>query len=174
MNMRKNDSITAVIDGCTSEGAGVAHVDGMAVFVPCAIPGETAELRILKVQKTYAYAKIERLLEPSPERVPSDCPVYPQCGGCALRHMSYSAELAYKERRVRDAFERIAGVQVPMEPILPSVLTDCSTQALRKSMPGPSTLCAPMQTVIRSAFCSSGSSPCSRESRSELSSPEMA
>ncbi len=124
MNMRKNDSITAVIDGCTSEGAGVAHVDGMAVFVPCAIPGETAELRILKVQKTYAYAKIERLLDPSPERVPSDCPVYPQCGGCALRHMSYSAELAYKERRVRDAFERIAGVHVPMEPILPSVLTD--------------------------------------------------
>ena len=55
--MKKNDILTAGIDGYTSDGAGVAHADGMAVFVPGTIRGETVRLHILKVQKTYAFAK---------------------------------------------------------------------------------------------------------------------
>ncbi len=122
--MKKNDRVTCVIDGYSSEGAGVAHADGMAVFVPGTIAGERAELHIVKVQKSYAYARAVQILEPSQERCEPDCPVYPKCGGCVLRHMSYSEELSYKERKVRDALTRIAGVDVPMEPILPSPIVD--------------------------------------------------
>ncbi|MEA4822629.1 MAG: 23S rRNA (uracil(1939)-C(5))-methyltransferase RlmD [Clostridiaceae bacterium] len=122
--MRKNDIVTAAIDGYTSEGAGVTHIDGMAVFTPCAIAGETVDLRILKVQKTYAFGKLERVVDESPERICPDCAVYPKCGGCALRHMTYAEELRYKEQKVRDAFERIAGISVPLEPIIPSPLVD--------------------------------------------------
>ena len=122
--MKKNDILTAGIDGYTSDGAGVAHADGMAVFVPGTIRGETVRLHILKVQKTYAFAKAEQIVTPSPERTEPDCPAYPRCGGCQLRHMTYAEELRYKERKVRDALERIAGADVPLEPILPSPSAD--------------------------------------------------
>ncbi len=122
--MKKNDCLTAVIDGYTGDGAGVAHVDGMAVFVPGTIRGEKAELHIVKTLKTYAYAKVERIIEHSPERIQPDCPVYQRCGGCTQRHMSYTEELRYKEKKVADAFERIAGVKPQTEPILPSPMID--------------------------------------------------
>jgi len=108
--MKKNDLITVTIEGYTSEGAGVAHPEGMATFIPGTLKGETCEVRILKVAKTVAYGKLERVITPSPARVVPDCAVYPKCGGCALRHMNYAEELRYKESRVRDALARIAGI----------------------------------------------------------------
>ena len=122
--MNKNDQLTVEIDGYTSEGAGVAHAEGMAVFVPGTIAGERAQVQLLKVKKTFVYAKPLRIETASPARIVPDCPVYPRCGGCALRHMTYAEELRYKEQKVRDALTRIAGVQVPMDPILPSPATD--------------------------------------------------
>jgi len=116
--MIKGDVFTVKIDGYTSEGAGIARVDGMAVFVPLAMRGEECEIMILKVEKSFAYAKLIRVIESSPERVESECAHYPKCGGCTMWHMTYSEELRVKEEHVRSCIERIAKSDAPVLPII--------------------------------------------------------
>lgn len=111
MMMNKNDCVTLEITALTSEGNGIGRYEGMAVFVPFAAVGDIISCRIVKVLKSYAYGKIEKVLTPSADRMDSGCEVYGKCGGCCFRHISYSAELRAKEGFVRDAFERIGGLQ---------------------------------------------------------------
>ncbi|MCH5324897.1 MAG: 23S rRNA (uracil(1939)-C(5))-methyltransferase RlmD [Eubacterium sp.] len=116
--MKKNDIITLEITSLTSEGSGVGRYDGMAVFVPFSAPGDKLKCRILKVKSSYAYGKIEEIVSPSADRVPQDCPVYGKCGGCSLRHISYSAQLKYKQQAVYDAFTRIGKLTPEFLPII--------------------------------------------------------
>ena len=87
--MEKNDVFTAVMDGYTSEGQGVCRHEGRAVFVSGALEGEEWRVRVVKVSAHAVYGRGEELLRPSPHRVQPDCPAFPRCGGCALRHMDY-------------------------------------------------------------------------------------
>jgi len=120
--LSKNDIITLEVSGYSSEGYGIARHDGIAVFVKQALRGEMVQARILKVLKNAAYAKIENIITPSAERVTPDCPHYPKCGGCALRHMSYAEELRFKRQRVSDALSRIGGVDIDIPEVVPSPL----------------------------------------------------
>lgn len=122
--MKKNDIFNIEITALTSEGSGVGRADGMAVFVPFTAVGDVISCRILKVLKSYAYGKIESIITPSPDRVENDCPAFGKCGGCVYRHISYAAELAAKERIVRDAFERIGGLNPEFLPICGSERVD--------------------------------------------------
>lgn len=110
MELTKNQVVPLEITGYTAEGSGVGRYRGIAVFVPLAAAGDRLEVRILKVAKTFAYGKIEKIIAASKDRVPPDCPQFPQCGGCVYRHISYEAELRAKQRKVQDALERIAGL----------------------------------------------------------------
>lgn len=112
---RKNQSFTITIEGYSSDGDGVARLDGMAVFVKGAIRGETCRVKLLKVGKTAAWGKVEAVLAASTARVIPDCPHYPKCGGCALRHMSYGEELSFKRQRVEDALRRIGGLDLTVD-----------------------------------------------------------
>ena len=85
--------------------------------MPFAAVGDEIEARVLKDCKSYAYAKIERIIKPSEDRIENDCPVFGKCGGCAFRHIKYSAELRAKESIVRDAFERIGKLNPEFLPI---------------------------------------------------------
>lgn len=123
-DLSKNTVHTALIDGYTSEGLGVAHIDGRAVFVKEAIAGERCRVKILKCGKNVCYAKVEELLSPSPSRVTPACPVFGKCGGCDLMHMDYEEELRFKLQRVRDALERIGGLDVPLTGIVGSEKTE--------------------------------------------------
>lgn len=116
--LNKNEVITVTFDGYTSDGLGVAHYDGEAVFAANAIAGETCSVRIVRAEKTKAYAKILEVQSPSSERVDPDCPYYGRCGGCDFRHMSYAEELRLKSQRVRDAITRIGGTDPGEVPIL--------------------------------------------------------
>ena len=107
--MIKNQIITLEITALTNEGSGVGRYEGMAVFVPFSAVGDIIECRIVKVLKSYAYGRIERIVTQSPDRVENTCPAFGKCGGCAFRHISYEAELAAKDGFVRDAFNRIGG-----------------------------------------------------------------
>lgn len=118
--MRKNDLIELTIESVGSEGNGVGRHEGMAVFVPMTAAGDVIRARAVKVQKSYAFGIVDEILTPSPDRIANDCPAYRQCGGCALRHLSYEAELAAKQRWVADNLRRIGGVELAPEPILPS------------------------------------------------------
>lgn len=113
--LKKNQIIELNIDSMGSQGEGIGRYDGLAVFVPATAPGDRVEARLLKVKKNLAYAKTERLLEPSPDRVDNNCPGFPQCGGCSYRHISYEAECAAKEQRVIDAMRRIGGIDIVPE-----------------------------------------------------------
>ena len=122
--MQKNDIVTLEVTALSSEGSGVARHDGMVVFIPLSAVGDVAECRILKVQKSYAYARIERMITPSEHRVEPDCEAFGRCGGCALRHISYPEELRAKEQFVRDAMERIGELNIPIEPIISTGVTE--------------------------------------------------
>lgn len=118
--LRKNQIFTVSIDGYSTDAAGVCHIDGCAVFVPGAIPGEQWEIKILKVLKDRAYAKAEKLLVPSPSRVKAECPHFGKCGGCDSLHLSYNEELRFKLERVNDCLARIGKQSVMAEEIIGS------------------------------------------------------
>ncbi|WP_353057714.1 23S rRNA (uracil(1939)-C(5))-methyltransferase RlmD [Paenibacillus pasadenensis] len=110
--VNKNDTVTLDITGLTHEGEGVGRYDGFTLFVQGALPGERVKAKVLKVKKTYGYAKQLELLEPSPDRVDAPCPIYKQCGGCQLQHMSYEAQLVWKRQHVIDTLQRIGKLEV--------------------------------------------------------------
>ena len=114
----KNKTYRARIEGYTSEGLGVARIDGQAVFVHRALRGEDCDVLILKVLKNAAFGKAVRVYAPSPHRVEPDCPYYGRCGGCDFRHMDREEELEAKRQRVQDALRRIGGSDVAVEGIL--------------------------------------------------------
>ena len=116
--LEKNRIYRAHIDGYSSEGLGIARIDGQVVFVHGAIRGETCDVLVMKVLKNAAFGKIAALAEPSPARRQPDCPYYGRCGGCDFRHMSYEEELWAKRARVQDALTRIGGAEVTVEEIL--------------------------------------------------------
>ena len=120
MELKKNDVVTAHIDGAASGGEGVAHIDGRAVFVNGALPGETCLVHIMRVKSAAVWAKAEEIIEPSPHRVAPACPHFPRCGGCALLHADYSEELRIKKERVNAALERIGGLGLRVDEVVPS------------------------------------------------------
>ena len=106
--LQKNAIITLDITGMTQEGFGVGRCDDMVVFVRSAAVGDKVEALILKVNKTYAWAKISKILVPSPDRSEDlGCAVAGRCGGCTFRHITYEAEVRAKVQRVKDALVRI-------------------------------------------------------------------
>ncbi|MBE6734846.1 MAG: 23S rRNA (uracil(1939)-C(5))-methyltransferase RlmD [Ruminococcaceae bacterium] len=119
MELRKNDIINLNITAMSSEGVGIGRTeDGLAVFVPMTAVGDELSVRILKVKKTLAYGKVEEVITPSSHRITSQCSVSRLCGGCVYNHISYDAELDYKEKRVADAISRIGGIDTKINPIV--------------------------------------------------------
>ena len=116
--LEKNNIYTARIEGYSSEGLGIARIEGQVVFVHGAVRGELCRILVMKVLKNAAFGKVTELLEPSPERREPDCPYYGRCGGCDFRHLSYREELWAKRQRVQDALTRLGGSDVEVEEIL--------------------------------------------------------
>ncbi|ODU55696.1 MAG: 23S rRNA (uracil-5-)-methyltransferase RumA [Clostridium sp. SCN 57-10] len=120
MSLQKNEIYEAEITAYSSEGTGIARIEGMAVFVPNTARGDVLRVRIVKVLKNYAFGRVEQLVAPSPHRTDAGCAVYPLCGGCATRHLEYDEELYMKRQKVEDALRRIGGFDVALPPVVPS------------------------------------------------------
>ena len=114
---KKNTVHRLEIRGYTAEGAGVARLEELVVFVPGTIQGEVWDVRLLKVKASVAWGKALKLVKGSPCRVEADCPHFGPCGGCQFRHMSYEEELEAKRLRVEDALARLGGLHLPVEVI---------------------------------------------------------
>ncbi len=123
MDIKKNEIYETEIFDLTAEGLGVGKVDGVTVFVPNTAIGDKLKIKITKVTSHLCYARVEELLSPSSDRIKNDCPAFPFCGGCTLRHINYKAELKFKENRVFETMRRIGNVEIPPENILFSVDT---------------------------------------------------
>lgn len=117
--MQKNDELILKIEDMGVDGAGIGKADGMTFFVKDAVIGDVVRAKLMKLKKTYGYARLMELLEASPDRVEPKCPYYRQCGGCQIQALSYEKQLEFKERKVRNNLERIGGFsEIPMEPIV--------------------------------------------------------
>ena len=121
--LQKNQLHTVTITGYSEEGLGVTRIDGRVIFVHGGVRGETCSVRILKVLKSVAFARVEEIMESAPGRQVPDCPHYPACGGCDFRHLTYEEELEAKRQRVEDALRRIGGADVTVTEILASPQT---------------------------------------------------
>lgn len=113
------------IDNLANGGDGAGRLaDGRIVFVPRTIPGERVEIELTRSKKAYAFGRLLRILEPSPERVEPACPHFGRCGGCQFWHMTYSSELLAKTRAASEAIARVGGVTLPEPELLeaPSVV----------------------------------------------------
>ena len=90
------------------EGEGIAKIDNKyPIFIEGALKGEKVKVRIVKVNKNFAYGKLMEVLEASEERVKPPCAIYKRCGGCKLQHASYKAQLDFKWDRVKDCVSKI-------------------------------------------------------------------
>jgi 23S rRNA (uracil1939-C5)-methyltransferase len=119
ITMQKNDELILKIEDMGVDGAGIGKADGMTFFVKDAVIGDVVRAKVMKLKKTYGYARLMELLEASPDRVEPKCPYYRQCGGCQIQALSYEKQLEFKERKVRNNLERIGGFsEIPMEPIV--------------------------------------------------------
>ena len=116
--LTKNQIYEATVTDYTSEGQGVAHIDGCAVFIPNSIAGEVYKIRIEVAKKNWAAGKIVEIIEKSPHRVNRECPVAKLCGGCDFWHMDYAEETRLKAERVRNCLNRLGGENLEEVPIL--------------------------------------------------------
>ncbi|MBR5779315.1 MAG: 23S rRNA (uracil(1939)-C(5))-methyltransferase RlmD [Clostridia bacterium] len=108
----KNDIITLEITDITPEGFGVGRVDGKVYFVADTAIGDICDCLVMKELKSHSFAKLVNIKSPSPDRIDPNCAVCKRCGGCAYRHISYEAELRLKKNIVKQAFARIAKMDI--------------------------------------------------------------
>ncbi|MGM0939891.1 MAG: 23S rRNA (uracil(1939)-C(5))-methyltransferase RlmD [Bacillota bacterium] len=117
--VKKNQTITLTFEDLTHEGNGVGKIDGYPLFVPYGLPGEEAEVKVVKVNKNFGFGKLVEVRQASSERVEPPCDVYYKCGGCQLQHMSYAMQLAMKQNQVKNVMRKIAHMeQVPVHPTI--------------------------------------------------------
>jgi 23S rRNA (uracil1939-C5)-methyltransferase len=109
--VKQGDVSTARIESITHEGHGVAHVDGKAVFIEGALPGETVLYRTLNRGKSYDHGRLIEIVEASPDRVTPRCPYFGVCGGCSLQHLRAEAQLPAKQKILHDNLTRIGKVE---------------------------------------------------------------
>lgn len=118
MELTKNQDIELFIESLTGEGSGVGRFDGLTVFVSGAAPGDTVSAHIIKVKKNYAIGKISKIIKPSKLRISPQCQYFPSCGGCAFLHIDYKFEGEHKKERVKDAFKRLAHIDITPDEII--------------------------------------------------------
>ncbi|MCL2865042.1 MAG: 23S rRNA (uracil(1939)-C(5))-methyltransferase RlmD [Lachnospiraceae bacterium] len=107
--MQKNDVIEVTIEDMSAAGEGIGKADGFPLFVKDAIIGDTAKVKVMKVKKNYAYARLMEIVMPSVFRVPAKCPIARPCGGCQIQEMVYEKQLEWKETKVVNNLKRIGG-----------------------------------------------------------------
>lgn len=108
------EEIVVKAEKLVAGGSCLARVDGKAVFVPLAVPGEVLSVRLTRRTRDWDEAEVVRVLEPSPHRAEPFCPLYGRCGGCNLQHVAPEFQRTLRLGLLRDAFAR-EGVEIPGE-----------------------------------------------------------
>ncbi len=130
--VNKNDTFTVDIIDIGTNGEGIAKLsDGYTLFIKDAVVGDRVVVKIMKTTKSYAYARLMEIVEPSLYRVNPKCPVAKQCGGCQIQELSYEKQLEFKENKVRNNLIRIGGIKEP--PMLPIIGMDKPWQYRNKA-----------------------------------------
>ncbi len=119
--MKKNDQIELYIEDIGIDGSGIGHAEGMTFFVKDALIGDRILAGVTKLKKNYGYARLQKILDASPDRVEAACPIARPCGGCQFQTLAYEKQLEFKQKKVTDSLIRIGGltgIKEIMEPII--------------------------------------------------------
>ena len=108
--INKNDEFELLITDIGNDGEGIGRYDGMAFFVKGAVIGDRILAGATKLKKTYGYARVVRVLQPSPFRVTPPCPIASRCGGCQLQNLDYGKQLDFKENKVLNDLIRLGEI----------------------------------------------------------------
>lgn len=122
MNLKKNDSFTVTITDLSEDGAGIGKVDGYTWFIKDTVIGDVVEAGVMKMKKTYGFARLLRVITPSAHRIEPACPSARRCGGCQLQAMSYEEQLRFKERKVYNNLRRIGGLGDELDRIMEPIM----------------------------------------------------
>ncbi|HTW88886.1 MAG TPA: TRAM domain-containing protein, partial [Candidatus Binataceae bacterium] len=109
---------TVEITGLTIGPYGVGRIDGRAVMVPNAVPGDLLEIAIESERRDYVVGRIEQILRAGGERRVPPCPFLPRCGGCDWQQLSYPAQLATKARLIAAEFSRALGAELSVDGLI--------------------------------------------------------
>lgn len=105
--IRKNQYYEVEVTNLGYNGEGIGRINGFTVFVEGALVGEIVKVKIVKVNKRFAFGKMIEIIKYSKDRVNPNCEIYNKCGGCQLQHLSYEAQLRFKRERVEDCLIKI-------------------------------------------------------------------
>ncbi len=108
-------TIEVTIERLLPGGVGLAHAEGLTIFVSLAAPGDVVRIEIERVRGKVAFATIKEIVKPSAVRVEPPCPYFGRCGGCDFQQLDYEAQLKAKIEIIRDCLHRIAQVETPSE-----------------------------------------------------------
>ncbi len=117
--MEINDTMEVQIESLAFGGDGVARAEGLVIFVPGVLPGESVSIEIKEKKSNFARGKALKVLQPSDDRIPSPCPYFLACGGCQYLHVKYDAQLEAKKRQVEDLLRRVGKVEFPTVQTVP-------------------------------------------------------
>lgn len=120
--VNKNEVYTAEVEDLTHEGLGVAKVNNYPLFIEGALPGETIEFKVIKTGKSFGFGRLLEVKETSPHRVEITDKAYTQTGTMPLQHMTYEAQLAFKQNQVKNVLQRIA--KLPDVPVFDTIGMD--------------------------------------------------
>ena len=118
--MQKGDVLELTIESVGMDGEGVAKQDGMVIFVPFTLVGEVVKCEVTFVKKSFAKAKVIKLIKGAEDRVQPLCPHFRKCGGCDMQHITYLKQLDIKRENVKNCFNKYAGEQVQVNDVIPS------------------------------------------------------
>ena len=121
--MKKNDVVEVKIEDIGTSGEGIGRYEGMTLFIKDALVGDTVKAGIMKLKKTYGYARLIEIIEPSPDRVTPKCELSRKCGGCQIQALSYERQLTFKEHKIKNNLMRIGGfteeqIDAVMQPVI--------------------------------------------------------
>ena len=117
--MKKDDIVTLTIDDIGTNGEGIGRTEGITLFIKDALPGDIVRAKIMKMKKTYGYARLMEILKESTMRTTPPCPEHKRCGGCQIQALSYGSQLKFKENKVRNNLKHIGGFENPK--VLPTL-----------------------------------------------------
>ena len=117
--VKKNQDIELTFEDISHDGAGVGKINGYPLFVPYALPGETAKVKVIKANKKYGFGKLIEVTKKSEHRVDPPCNVFYKCGGCQIQHMDYEMQLEMKRNQVKSALKKIGHIEgIPVHPTI--------------------------------------------------------
>ena len=107
---RRGDTLELVVDDLAFGGEAVGRVDGYVMFVRGGVPGDRLRVTVTEARGRFGRGVIQEVVQASPDRVEPPCPYFGRCGGCRLQQIAYPAQLAFKERQVRECLTRLGGL----------------------------------------------------------------